>query len=137
LTLQIVFWKIESPSELQLPKWEPIWECVGSFLHILLHSWECECDSQVHFWHAFLHVTCFGREPKARVSCEYILSYNIHRWHTILTYTHKHITWTRAYANTCVPQLKMSREKSTIIKFVMQTHTVKPSPLHPENLGRC
>jgi hypothetical protein len=37
--------------------------------------------------------------------CEYILSYNIHCWHTILTYTHKHITWMKAYTNTHVPQL--------------------------------
>jgi hypothetical protein len=79
--------------------------------------------------------SCFF--SKICVSCEYISSYNIHRWHTILTYTHKHITWTRAYTNTCVPQLKMSRKRSTIIKLVMHTHTIKPSPLHSENLGRC
>jgi hypothetical protein len=61
--------------------------------------------------------------------------------HTSLTYhtdiQHKHITWTRAYTNTCVPQLKMSREIFIIIKLMMQTHIVKPRPLHSENPGRC
>ncbi len=71
------------------------------------------------------------------MSCEYISSYNVYHWHTILTYTHKHITWTRAYTNTRVPQLKVSQERSIIIKLVMQTHIVKPSPLHSENPGRC
>jgi hypothetical protein len=71
------------------------------------------------------------------LSCEYISSYNIHHWHTILTYTHKHITWTKAYTNTRVPQLKMSREISTIIKLMMQTHIVKPNPFHSENPSRC
>jgi hypothetical protein len=38
---------------------------------------------------------------------------NIHHWHTILTYTHKHITWTRAYTNTHVPQLIPNALSST------------------------
>ncbi len=42
LTLTIVFWKFESPLGLQLPKWEPTWECVGSFPHTFLHSWKHE-----------------------------------------------------------------------------------------------
>ncbi len=54
-----------------------------------------------------------------------------------IPYSHKHITWTRAYTNTHVPQLKMSRKRSTIIKLMMQTHVVKPSPLHSKNPGRC
>jgi hypothetical protein len=54
------------------------------------------------------------------------------------SHTHTtHITWTRAYTNTHVPQLKMSQERSTIIKLMMQTHIIKPSPLHLENLGQC
>jgi hypothetical protein len=56
--------------------------------------------------------------PK-KLSYEHILSYNIHRWHTILLYTHKHITFAKAYTNTRVPQLKMSTKRSTVIKFVM------------------
>jgi hypothetical protein len=44
-------WKFENPSRLQFPKWEPTWECMGSFLHTFptfmgtwnvtprLHSW--------------------------------------------------------------------------------------------------
>jgi hypothetical protein len=36
------------------------------------------------------------------------------------SHTHKkHITWTKAYTITCVSRLKMSQEKSIIIKFVM------------------
>jgi hypothetical protein len=67
---------------------------------------------------------------------------NTYRHTTYITdipysHTHKHITWTRTYTNTYVPQLKMSRKRSTIIKFMMQTHIVKPSPLQSENPSRC
>ncbi len=95
-------------------------------IHFVLFSSCHKCHLRMNFWLKGL-------------SCKYISSYNIHRWHTILTYTHKHITWTRAYTNTCVSQLapKMTRKKFTIIKLVMQTYTVKPSPLHSKNLGRC
>jgi len=34
--------KIQKFIGLQLPKWEVIWECEGSFSHILLHSREHE-----------------------------------------------------------------------------------------------
>jgi hypothetical protein len=37
-----VWESIESPSKLQLPKWEFTWECEGSFLHVILHSWKHE-----------------------------------------------------------------------------------------------
>jgi hypothetical protein len=40
MTLAIALWKLESPSGLQLPKWEFTWECGCSFLHTLLNSWE-------------------------------------------------------------------------------------------------
>ncbi len=40
--LAIAFQKFGSPSGLQFPKWEPTWECVGSFPCTFLHSWECE-----------------------------------------------------------------------------------------------
>jgi hypothetical protein len=33
---------LKIPLGLQLPKWEPTWECVGSFPHTLLHSWKHE-----------------------------------------------------------------------------------------------
>ncbi len=33
---------IKTPLGLQLPKWEPTWECVESFFHIFLHSYEHE-----------------------------------------------------------------------------------------------
>ncbi len=42
LTFVIVLWRFRSPLRLQLPKWEPIWECGCSFLCILLHSREHE-----------------------------------------------------------------------------------------------
>jgi hypothetical protein len=42
LTPTISLWKFESPLGFQLLKWELIWECGGSFLHNLLHSWEHE-----------------------------------------------------------------------------------------------
>jgi hypothetical protein len=42
LTLEIIFWRFESPSGLQFPKWELIWECRGSFLDTFPHSWEHE-----------------------------------------------------------------------------------------------
>jgi len=67
LTLAIALWKFGSPLRLQLPKWEFIWECGGSFLHTLLHSWEHKCDS----WASFLACTfaspCLCCEPKVRV----------------------------------------------------------------------
>jgi hypothetical protein len=40
LTPVIVFWRFESPLGLQLPKWEPTWECVSSFFHTFPHSQE-------------------------------------------------------------------------------------------------
>jgi len=42
LALAIVLWKFGSPSRLQLPKCELIWECGGSFPHTLPHSQEYE-----------------------------------------------------------------------------------------------
>jgi len=42
LTLAIFLWRFESPSGLQLPKWEFTWECGGSFPHTLPHSQEDE-----------------------------------------------------------------------------------------------
>ncbi len=54
-----------------------------------------------------------------------------------ISHSHKHITWTRAYTNTHVSQLKMSQEIFTIIKLMMQTYVVKPSPLHSKNPGWC
>jgi hypothetical protein len=56
---------------------------------------------------------------------------------TDIPYTHKHITWTRTYTNTHVPQLKMSQEIFTIIELMMQTHIVKPNPLHLKNPSQC
>jgi len=38
----ITLWRFESPSELQLPRWELTWECGGSFPHTLPHSQEHE-----------------------------------------------------------------------------------------------
>jgi len=42
LTPIISLWRFKSPLGLQFPKWDLIWKCVGSFLHILLHSQEHE-----------------------------------------------------------------------------------------------
>jgi hypothetical protein len=42
LTLEIALWRFMSPTKLQVPKWEPTWECVGSFPHIFLHFREYE-----------------------------------------------------------------------------------------------
>jgi len=42
LTPEIAPWKFGSPSGLQVPKWEFIWECEGSFSHTLLQSREYE-----------------------------------------------------------------------------------------------
>jgi hypothetical protein len=42
LSLAITLWKFESSLGLQLPKWEFIWECGGSFPHTFLHSQEHE-----------------------------------------------------------------------------------------------
>jgi hypothetical protein len=67
LTHAIVLWKFESPLKLQLPKWEPIWECVRSFPHILLHSQEMKCDSRASFFACTFASPCLGHEPKARV----------------------------------------------------------------------
>jgi hypothetical protein len=54
-------------SNSELPKWESIWECVSSFLHIFSHSWECECDYQVALSARTFSCTYFGCEPKAMV----------------------------------------------------------------------
>jgi hypothetical protein len=69
LALEIAFWKFKSSLGLQLPKWKPIWECVGSFLHILLHSWgSIKCDFRASLLTRTFANPCFGHEPKAKVA---------------------------------------------------------------------
>ncbi len=120
LTLKVKIYNFK-PLKLQQKFWPNLWH--GNLMHFdattLMWTWLQMCIILV------------------ALSCEYISSYNIHRWHTIFIYTHKHITWMRAYTNTCVPQLKMSRERFIIIKLMMQTHIVKPRPFHSKNPGRC
>jgi hypothetical protein len=67
--------KIRKSIGLQLPKWESIWECVGSFPHILSHSQECECDFWVTLSARTFPNPCLGREPKTKVmtSANYFL----------------------------------------------------------------
>jgi hypothetical protein len=65
LTPQITFWKFGSLQGLQFTKWESTWECVSSFLHIFLHSQEC--DSQVALLARTFPCLCLGHEPKVRV----------------------------------------------------------------------
>jgi len=67
LTLTIALWRFRSPLGFQLPKWELIWECGGSFPHTLLHSWEHEMWLSVSLLaHTFINL-CLGHEPKVRV----------------------------------------------------------------------
>jgi hypothetical protein len=40
--LELFFEDLEIHRDFQFPKWEPTWECVGSFPHILLHSHDHE-----------------------------------------------------------------------------------------------
>jgi hypothetical protein len=67
LILEIIFWKYESLSKVQLPKWESTWECVGSFPRNLLHSRDCKCDFRTLSTHTFPS-PCLGCEPKAKVA---------------------------------------------------------------------
>jgi len=68
LSPKITLYKFGSPSRLQLPKWELIWECVGLFPHTLLHSWEHE----MWLWASFLARTFaspyLGCEPNSKVA---------------------------------------------------------------------
>jgi hypothetical protein len=77
LTLAIVLWRFESPFGLQFPKWELIWECVGSFTHTLLHSQEHEMWFPRSLLARTLVNHCFGREPKVRVTTILICYTNI------------------------------------------------------------
>jgi hypothetical protein len=52
---------IGSPSGVQFPKWEPTWECGGSFLHIFPHS-------RASFLAHTLSSFCLGHEPKVKVT---------------------------------------------------------------------
>jgi hypothetical protein len=60
--------KFGGPLGFQLPKWELIWECGGSFPHILLHSQEHE----MWFPSSLLAYTFanpyLGRKPKAKIT---------------------------------------------------------------------
>jgi len=64
----IALWRFESPSRLQLLKWELTWHCEGSFFHILLHSQEHEMQLLGFLLACTLASPCLGREPKARVA---------------------------------------------------------------------
>jgi hypothetical protein len=68
LTLVISLWRFESLLGLQLPKWKFIWECGGSFFHILLHSWEHEMWLLGSFLACTFASFCFGHKLKARVA---------------------------------------------------------------------
>jgi len=53
LTSTIVFWRFKNPLGLQLPKWEPTWECVGfipSHLLTFLKAWNV--TPKFHSWPA-------------------------------------------------------------------------------------
>jgi hypothetical protein len=69
LTLAITFWTFGSSLGLQLPTWEFIWECEGSFPHTLLHSRRHE-NATLRFSLCShpCKPLCLGREPKARVA---------------------------------------------------------------------
>ncbi len=71
LTLGIAFWKFESPSGFQLPKWKFTWECGGSILTLshtlnLLRAWNVTLG--LHSWPATFVSPYLGRKPKARVA---------------------------------------------------------------------
>jgi hypothetical protein len=68
MTLEIFLWRFKSPSRLQLPKWELIWECEGSFPHTLLHSWEHEMWLLGFLLACTLTNPCLCHKPKARVT---------------------------------------------------------------------
>ncbi len=61
------FLKIQKFIGILTPKAGVHLECVGSFLHILLHSRECECDSWVALLTHTFPCPCLGCELKARV----------------------------------------------------------------------
>jgi hypothetical protein len=68
LTPAIALWRFGNPLGFELPKWELIWECEGSFPHILLHSQEHEMWLPGSLLARTLVNPCLGREPKARIA---------------------------------------------------------------------
>jgi hypothetical protein len=69
LTPIIALWNFESPSGLQLPKWEFTWECVGSFSHTFLHFQEHEIWLlSFHSWPTPLQALALVAKPKTRVA---------------------------------------------------------------------
>jgi hypothetical protein len=52
----------------QLPKWEPTWECVGSFLTLSYTPESMKCDSWASFLARTFASPYFGHEPKAKLA---------------------------------------------------------------------
>jgi hypothetical protein len=72
LTLVIVFWKFESSSKLQLPKWEFTWS-VEVHSRTLFHTLgSMKCDPRASLLACTFISPNFGREPKANVMTLYI-----------------------------------------------------------------
>ncbi len=65
---EISLWKFRNPSRFQLPKWEPTWECGGSFPHIFLHSWELEMWLLGFIFSSYLCKPLPCCEPKVKVT---------------------------------------------------------------------
>ncbi len=67
LTPAIALWRFGSPLGLQLPKWELIWECGGSFPHTLLHFREHEMWLSGSLLARTFASLCLDCKPKAKV----------------------------------------------------------------------
>jgi hypothetical protein len=67
LTPEITLWKFKNPLKFQLPKWELLWECEGSFPHTLLHSQEHDMWLPSSVLAHTLISPYLGHEPKAKV----------------------------------------------------------------------
>jgi hypothetical protein len=52
----------------------PLGECVGSFLRTLLHSQECECDSQVALLVCTFLYPCLGYKRRVKVMITKVFS---------------------------------------------------------------
>jgi hypothetical protein len=95
----IALWRFKNLLGLQLPKWEFIWECGGSFPHILLHSWEHEIWLPGSLLARTFVSPYFGRKFKVRVATEMVCLKILSSFETCLTTWPpcfvRHLLWTR------------------------------------------
>ncbi len=123
--------------QLSSRKFSLIWEInVAGKPSLKLSNPKLATSNDHNFWSAQRNPTFFGALEISHQGAPFDTTHS-QLSHTTRERDHKNPHGLTTPKKNIVLWVKMSRERSTIIKLVMHTHTIKPSPLHSENLGRC